>query len=1099
MEFTSDLLSAARSVVRSEFSNCRTLGPIHARLFRRALERELREPIELSPAQCVELFEAARSDAPIEEKPESEGSREPSAPAPDREAPSENPAERPEIEDDYPEPGAREYDEPEYDDEPEPEYDSPDPEREARREALAAVNEVLDVYYPHKTLSAATDFDRFRALFTERLPRVGREITDERLRLLLFSAGGTLIGTLKPRKEREAYLKSLGFLPPDAPDASPAKRPAPQVQKTQEAMGLLDDSDLNEQAAEITEMFGSAVERKRQVAPPRYPEPAPEVRDAPSRPYDDYRPRDDRGYGRPYDRDYPEDRYYDDRLYSYGGGRGYDPRERRYERADYDYDRRYAGPSRDDRGYYGSCRDDRWSDERDYAPRYVPERGPREYREFRSPTPPSRDQRDDRGANGPDEPSLSEVVQVAREILDRYFEDRQVRSLDDLKKFRYFIQMKLPTFSYDDDRLRKLVSYSGGTYLGPYGARAERAAAVPREKINPSLDVNGGAQTREEVWLDGARAILARSFPDRIVTSPRGVDQFYRLFQQEFPGTQLPPAALRRLLEVAGAIVRDEPRETDSSARDANVEIAKLTLREHFPNQTFKSDMSDFKRFRIQFEVEAGPGARRLSDEELRQAFVAAGGVFAEPVQEAEASEPEEGAEENLSRAEIFRRIASTEFPKGIDPTSREDMAKLREISSKRYDMDFSRTTDEKLAAALARSLVLCDGKFHMVDDFVKEQIKDRVASLFRIGARVVYYETFLQKNADWLRAAGVESVELLRAYFAKFFSSLFFYADYVEEKEWDESERVKIESEIDRVWGSSSALSAATIASRIYAPLDRVRKVLEINPDKYEPLDGLFKRKYASLDPEEIERLDDLFDAEFANNSLALDDEETEENESPTQGNFAFEESGSEEDEEDEGDNETEDEESEDEEDDEEDEDDEESEEDEEEDEEYEDDASVEIPEVSEKAVKFVKNVALDWFEEGGNLIYYQAMLTRYEEELEELGVETEAELVRALLEAFPEYFFYDEYMEREASDLDEPQKIKKELELVWSEDSASRRIAEITEASFLSKEALEENYEAMGLEKRSNGYLTRPMKRIEGSRRYRRLVRRRGGKSKK
>ncbi|MBP5622384.1 MAG: hypothetical protein J6X44_10250, partial [Thermoguttaceae bacterium] len=78
-----------------------------------------------------------------------------------------------------------------------------------RREALQAINEILEKYYPHKTIFAATDFDKIRERFAARAPRLGRDISDLDLKSLIFSVGATLIGELKPREERLGASRSV--------------------------------------------------------------------------------------------------------------------------------------------------------------------------------------------------------------------------------------------------------------------------------------------------------------------------------------------------------------------------------------------------------------------------------------------------------------------------------------------------------------------------------------------------------------------------------------------------------------------------------------------------------------------------------------------------------------------------------------------------------------------------------------------------------------------------------------------------------------------------------------------------------------------------
>ena len=81
--------------------------------------------------------------------------------------------------------------------------------------------------------------------------------------------------------------------------------------------------------------------------------------------------------------------------------------------------------------------------------------------------------------------------------------------------------------------------------------------------------------------------------------------------------------------------------------------------------------------------------------------------------------------------------------------------------------MDFSDETDSKLKAIIARPLISYEGKLYCATEKTKEQIKQRVESLFNVGERIVYYESFFQNNSDWLIAAGIDSMWLLKAFLA--------------------------------------------------------------------------------------------------------------------------------------------------------------------------------------------------------------------------------------------------------------------------------------------------------------------------------------------
>lgn len=1050
MKFSSELLEVARSVFEEKYSCQRGKGPLVASQFRRSLERLCPEASNLTPDDIAELF-AMMCDG-VFPSAEMEYEEEDDDMGDDGEFFEEDDVDMDEYED------FEEYEEEQNEPaEADSGFEIYSLSKSARSEALHAINAILDIFYPHKTIWATEDFDRILELFAQRVPHIGRDISDNALKTFLFSAGATLIGSLKPREERRFFSRRLE----EEKRRQESRREilSESGEKHDERLDIGVD-DLNDEVADISRTFGSSASSATG------------------------------------DRDY-DDHYYDERE------REYDHSRR--DKPEHDDDRRDSDQFEDSRrgDYYSKSElADRSSGRRyrddDRSSNYPDELRHRQSYHSHSRSDVSAEPQDNalrrpkssvQETSEKEEVTMAEATPVARVILERYFEERQVRTLAELQRFRQFIEMKIPHFDFDDDRLRILVKYAGGDYLGPYTSQHEGDSEDCASLIRRSYQDSLGNDPHEAELLRETENIVEEYFPTRIVFIPDGVERFSELLHERFRDVKLPESAIRLLLECADVDVRERnvPLSVLGSFNEAYIEIAKLLLKEHFANAVFHEDLSDFKRFRILFEEEAGPNVF-LTDEELSTVFEAAGGVFVS--KEEKAAETETVV---LSRAEVIKQIVSSDFLCGLDPESADDLEKFRQAAITRYNMDFSDETDSKLKAIIARPLISYEGKLYCATEKTKEQIKQRVESLFNVGERIVYYESFFQNNSGWLIAAGIDSMWLLKAFLAKYYSSYLFYTYYFEQNESYDSERVKVEIEIDRVWGTSDSLSADALGSRMYVPVDRIEKALELNTDKFKRCsDGTYKRLAepgASCDPDE---LDDLFDAAFG----LLDDFDGDEPEGAdaAQATASKQGTGDSEDSEKDVEKAT-------------------AEEDGSEVEEVEEDEQEDSEESqglaeykwTPEAEEFVKSQVDPWFEVGGTMIYYKAFLDRWEEKLEELGVSDEATLVVLLCALYPNYFFNENYFEAEVNEEEEVFKVKREMDRVWSEDTAARRVIDLVKKLYITKEALEEivndeeNLKKLGVDKRSNGYLVRRPKKVEGKRTRRTLKPKRASSKRK
>lgn len=656
-------------------------------------------------------------------------------------------------------------------------------------------------------------------------------------------------------------------------------------------------------------------------------------------------------------------------------------------------------------------------------------------------------------------------VNIARDILDKYFPGRQIRGEVDFARFRQHMSMAIESKNLqelDPRTLQYVVSYAGGNYVEQPNMRSFASGSDFRTRLAPhdsGFSTNTDPSPKERMLISGVENILAKYFPEKIVFLPEGFEDFKKLLDAKF-NVKFPDDTVMQLLVRAGARLLEHTSENDAyvnsvASFEAFVDVAKRVLKKYFAKATFHSDMSDFKRFRIRFEEEVG--IRRIfTDKELCEYFTKAGGVFVERTQAAV-------VEASLPRAAVIRKIISEVFLNGFDPESAEDLKQLR-VQALSLKMDFSGTTDEKLVAAVSRVCVFYDERYFFVSDKIKEHIKEHVTSLFKMGMRMIYFETFYQRNKQWLSGTCITHPLILKSFLAKFYSSYLFYDEYMEKDEDDdvrdeneESDRVKVEKEIKRVWGSYFSLMSDTIAARLCIPERRIVKAMELNTASFKVNDSGYYTYDSSADESvlDAEKLDELFDQAVASDveSVAFKSEDSApkpEAVAPDSSPVAFESRPAI----------------------------------------SEPEIIVTDPEVfaSESARRFIKAKVDSWFDEGGLVIYYEAFYERHREELTSLGITDLDALATSLHETYLDYYFYEEYFEKEENEAEDEEKIKAELTRVWSEATPARRTVDLVAITYITKDALFDFLSSdPDFECRSNGYWVRVAKKIPGAKRSR------------
>lgn len=649
-------------------------------------------------------------------------------------------------------------------------------------------------------------------------------------------------------------------------------------------------------------------------------------------------------------------------------------------------------------------------------------------------------------------------VNIARDILDKYFPGRQIRGEGDLARFRKHMSMAIESKNLqelDSRTFQYVVSYAGGNYVEQPSMRSFASGSDFRTRLAPhdsGISANTDPSPKERMLISGVENILAKYFPEKIVFLPEGFEDFKKLLDAKF-NVKFPDDTVIQLLVRAGAKLLEHTSENDAyvnsvASFEAFVDVAKRVLKKYFAKATFHSDMSDFKRFRIRFEEEVGI-RRNFSDKELCEYFTKAGGVFVERTQEAV-------VEASLSRAAVIKKVVSEVFLNGFDPKSAEDIRLMR-MHAASLKMDFSSMPDEKLVAAIARVCVFYDERYFFVSDKIKEHIREYVASLIKMGMRMIYFETFYQRNEQWLAGTCITNPLILKSFLAKFYPSYLFYDEYMEQdvgddtqEESEDTDRVKVEKEIKRVWGSYFSLMSDTIAARLCIPERRIVKAMELNTASFKVNESGYYTYDSAADESSLdaEKLDELFDQAVASDveSAAFKSEDS----APKPQAVATESRPTI----------------------------------------SEPEIIVTDPEVfaSESARKFIKSKVDSWFDDGGLVIYYEAFYERHREELTSLGIADLDALTTSLHETYLDYYFYEEYFEKEENEAEDEEKIKAELTRVWSEATPARRTSDLVAITYITKDVLFDFLSSdSDFECRSNGYWVRVSKRIPGAKRSR------------
>ncbi len=995
--------------------------------------------------------------------------------------------------------------------------------REIRRFFVMVANKVVDVILQEKTLSVAS-FDRFKECFIDNAVELNKaqdrkipvneikklaedsKTSDDFLRGLFFIVGGTFLGPFGSKQERQKRRERLEEQGIDLDDGQWGKISSRVYSEE------LDEVDESDEWTETNDSYGVSPgrfderERYRQAEESEYQNNfVPSFRgEVPQGAYNQYDP--DLRYAKS-DSQWMAN---DIRLPEYDARRSRGNEVAGYEmcndepRGDFQEDFSTvplsSGPSTsrsNGGGLSGFVR--RRNEERQNA-RTVEQWGairdsvaedPKasEFGAFVSAIPI-----EDAHANA----FRANVGHVA-ELLSGYFEGKIVQGEYDLILLEQLMTLRDPGLRIDREQLITWISYAGGSYRRSNErvfTLAELESRHIPSKEEFEKEIAPLSPTEQKLMRDVFR-ILEEDFENFFVPVPQGLELIYATLPY------LTPDFVNNIIHDAhGVIGKIAP-----SIDEAYLTIAKKVLRDSFPKKLFRKDGSDFGAFVASFNKLAGGGAN-VDSAKLRTICEMAGARFTLEAPKPQVEETQVVAPQ-ISRANAIKKIVTTTFVHGFDPTSKEQLALMRKEALTKFNVDLDSVSDAQLVTSVARLCIQYDERLYLISDKDKDDLKKIIKNEVAAGAKIAFYDSLYERQKEWLGRIGIDSVEILTAFLAKFYSNCLFYPEYFvledddkRSESDDRSDRRRVEDEILRVWTPCinqlgekyyEEKSAAVLAMFVYIPQERIAKVLNLNEQLFEKTgnvdpqgnvlyarrDGnvlaLETARYSSL----CEEWDNEYEHAFSGEDLDSQEADAEVEEDSRDQEPVLEEALCDIDVEAQEEKYDQDDES-------------------EEYKKFENDNKDFVKKEYEKFENdnkdFVKKEIDNWFAQGGILVSCDGFIKRHKGRFTYYDYGKLWKLFKRLYINSCTFFVEEGYFtSRNADKVNTAELINEELERVWPVEQASRRIAELTRLTYLSTKLLEDYLDTLGIVKRSNGYLVREPKKAEGGKRTKRVLQKR------
>lgn len=189
-------------------------------------------------------------------------------------------------------------------------------------------------------------------------------------------------------------------------------------------------------------------------------------------------------------------------------------------------------------------------------------------------------------------------------------------------------------------------------------------------------------------------------------------------------------------------------------------------------------------------------------------------------------STSDELIEENIEKKII--KLVGEKFAYGYRLGSPIERMKLRTyISEVQLEIVYS---DEEIEQLIRTAGFVTNGKVFVIACEVEDKLNDSLSKIFESGVAIVYYESFIENNREWLEAFHVVSEEVLKELLMKTRKDLSYSKNFFSNEE-KRTEDISVAAEICRVWGTETIISVETLSERLpYIPFEKLRFYLSVN-----------------------------------------------------------------------------------------------------------------------------------------------------------------------------------------------------------------------------------------------------------------------------
>jgi hypothetical protein len=198
---------------------------------------------------------------------------------------------------------------------------------------------------------------------------------------------------------------------------------------------------------------------------------------------------------------------------------------------------------------------------------------------------------------------------------------------------------------------------------------------------------------------------------------------------------------------------------------------------------------------------------------------------------------------DELLRTKVAK-VLSSSFPNGFRLNSIIELKRFRRFAADTLSEDVA-LSDEDLKSVISACGRLFEGKIYVVSAETENRIKQMVDEAFASGMRAIFYQTFYEKNEDWLFPASIVSAKMLEDIFQKLFRSSSGYIhkkNNISKRSYTRDELTMIKTEIVRVWEEDVLISYSQLAERLpYIPFEKIKSVLNYNSDFIRNSDGVY------------------------------------------------------------------------------------------------------------------------------------------------------------------------------------------------------------------------------------------------------------------